>query len=516
MKPLKLTSATKIRNYRKRHFQKQNKGSNPMMKTRNLIPGIGCMVVMFFFTTLLQAQETSEVRELKKFNSIEAGSIFAIEVMQSEEQKVEVFSDNVEMEDIGTEVSNNTLELDYNGKARNAQIKVVIQMAELRNIDLGGAASLKTSGKMESPEMEISLSGAAKASMVIETTTLTTDLGGAADLKLVGVAQEHISDISGAAQLRAEELETQRTLVETSGASYAKIFASEEIKADASGTSRIAFDNEPKVQTLNTSGMASVSGKSTTIRNNESFTTDTTKISIGKRDFIVVDEENDDDEDETKKRRKSFTENWSGFDLGINGYLSPSNSLDLQSEAQPVNLRYERSLVFNLNVFQQSLPIVSDRLGFYTGLGIGWNNYRFDNQTVINYDEDEGISFERDTINNIKRNKLMLTYLNVPLMLEFQNNGKRDIQDFHLAAGMTVGTRIGTRVKYVFDEDGDKRKEKDLRDFHVQPFRFDATARIGWGNLNFFATYALNSLFTDDKGPELYPFTVGIRVVSFD
>jgi hypothetical protein len=70
-------------------------------------------------------------------------------------------------------------------------------------------------------------------------------------------------------------------------------------------------------------------------------------------------------------------------------------------------------------------------------------------------------------------------------------------------------------MKYVTDENGKKRKEKNNHDFHVPPFRFDLTGRIGWGRVNLFATYALNNLFKDDKGPELVPFSVGIRLVNF-
>ena len=40
----------------------------------------------------------------------------------------------------------------------------------------------------------------------------------------------------------------------------------------------------------------------------------------------------------------------------------------------------------------------------------------------------------------------------------------------------------------------------------------DATARIGWGWVNVFATYSLTTLFKTDRGPELYPFSVGLTI----
>jgi hypothetical protein len=49
----------------------------------------------------------------------------------------------------------------------------------------------------------------------------------------------------------------------------------------------------------------------------------------------------------------------------------------------------------------------------------------------------------------------------------------------------------------------------------MQPFRWDAYAGIGWGIINLYATYSLNPLFRENRGPELYPFSVGITLVNW-
>ena len=61
----------------------------------------------------------------------------------------------------------------------------------------------------------------------------------------------------------------------------------------------------------------------------------------------------------------------------------------------------------------------------------------------------------------------------------------------------------------------DYSKAKDFDDFHMQPFKFDATVRIGWGFVNLYATYSINQMFKKDKGPEVYPWTIGITFVNF-
>jgi hypothetical protein len=39
--------------------------------------------------------------------------------------------------------------------------------------------------------------------------------------------------------------------------------------------------------------------------------------------------------------------------------------------------------------------------------------------------------------------------------------------------------------------------------------------RLGYGVIDLYASYALNSMFKKGQGPELYPFTVGINLVNF-
>jgi hypothetical protein len=79
---------------------------------------------------------------------------------------------------------------------------------------------------------------------------------------------------------------------------------------------------------------------------------------------------------------------------------------------------------------------------------------------------------------------------------------------------MQMGWRIGSHSKNVYD-DGNKEKEKNKDDFHMNPFKYQAIARIGWGVINLWGTYSLNTLFKDNEGPEVYPYSIGITLLSW-
>lgn len=484
------------------------------MKTKNFFKStlfalifVACTATAGFSQTVIQVIET------EPFSGIEAGSIFKIELTQGDIYSLEIETEEEHLDNIETRVRNGVLHLVFSGRARNPRATARITTPEIKSIKLTGASSLKALSPIQASGMTLSLSGATSAELSLMADNLKSSISGASGLTISGMVNNHEATVSGASQLRASELETERTKVNTSGASQARVWAKESLEGNASGTSRIAFDHEPQSKRLTSSGMGVINNVTGAVMNaNASHFGDTTKIRIGGRDLLIVD---DDGTPRTsiRRSRRSFASNWSGFEMGINGYLSPDNSLNLKGDAEYIDLRYNKSVVVNLNLWQQNFPIIKNNLGLVTGVGIGWNNYRFDNQTRIVHDR-AGLEFYEDSLLNITKNKFTVTWINIPLLLEMQSSGRRQHERFHLAGGMILGTRIGTHAKYVYDDNGKKRKEKDYKDFNMNPFRFDVTGRVGWGRVNLFATYSLNSLFKEDKGPELYPFSVGIRLIN--
>ncbi len=107
------------------------------------------------------------------------------------------------------------------------------------------------------------------------------------------------------------------------------------------------------------------------------------------------------------------------------------------------------------------------------------------------------------------------TYINVPLLLEFNTN-KKAKKSFHFAVGVIAGYRLSSRVKQIYELAGRTYKNKVSDDYNLNPFKYGATVRIGYGKFNVFATYSLSTLFEQNAvAPQLYPFTVGVTLVHF-
>ncbi|OFY28499.1 MAG: hypothetical protein A2X01_10070 [Bacteroidetes bacterium GWF2_35_48] len=241
---------------------------------------------------------------------------------------------------------------------------------------------------------------------------------------------------------------------------------------------------------------------------------DTTKIIFKKGKILIISDKDDFPFGDTlnweygsdfpRYRKPRFQGNWSGVEMGMNNFLDKNFKMELPADGKMMDLNTGKSWQFNLNFLHQSFSIYKDRFGFVTGLGLALNNYAFDKKIIFVPDSNP-IQFTLDTIHKFKKNKLIVTYLTLPLLLEYQIPAGH--ARIHFAAGIIGSVKIGSRHKQVYDND---EKHIVREDFRLSPFKAEATFRMGYGGFNVFANYSFITLFEKKKGPELYPFTIGM------
>ena len=206
--------------------------------------------------------------------------------------------------------------------------------------------------------------------------------------------------------------------------------------------------------------------------------------------------------------------NWAGLELFENGYLTPDNNITLASNHDYLSPEYGiKNLGCNLNLFEKDFRFANGKLQFVTGLGFSWNSYALKNKTVLNPDSSY-TGYTYNTAASYSKNKLKESFLTVPLLFEL-NTSKKDSRNFHIAAGVIGGIKLGSRTKQDYKMGGHDFHDVKKDDYNLFPFKLDATVRVGYGQFTLFATYSLTPLFEYGKGPELYPFTVGIRIIPF-
>lgn len=540
------------------------------MKTFKLfITGIAVTVLSILSVS---AQEkgsgnvVSQERTVGTFDQIKVGCAIKLFLSQGTTQLVRVETDDNFQDNVTSKVTNGTLELNCSKMSNPTKLNVYVTAVKLSKLDASGAAIVKGENTINNDVFGLYSSGASKINLTLitgifngetsgaavnninlTTNNANTEVSGAANLALSGTADSHKTEVSGAANLKALEFITDKTVAEVSGAANAKVFARKQLKADLSGAGSLSyFDNKDvkKISkngeyTLNFEGMENI--KHVTIEGEDVeksddmaetndpsenddvsviidenkvvvVTDDSVKIKLGNRTFKYDD--NGINIQKSKKEAK-FKGHWGGFEIGVNGLLNNNNEMNAPAGYQYLDLNYNKSINVNLNFFEQNINLVKNHLGLVTGLGLSWNNYRFDKNVVLTKNSVLGGFYDNNSNLKYEKSKLLVTYLTLPLMLEYQTNSKSKINSFHVSGGVVSGLKIGSHTKLVYEENGDRKKDKESMKTLLNPFKLDAIAKIGWGKLNLYGTYSLVQLFRTNKGPEVYPFSIGICLTDF-
>ena len=240
----------------------------------------------------------------------------------------------------------------------------------------------------------------------------------------------------------------------------------------------------------------------------QSAEVDTTIVRIGDKEIQVIDHDHGTDYNwcnnrHRKDRSGKFDGHWEGAELGFNAFDKPDYSLYGGNEFMSIN--QDKSMEFNLNFYEVNIGLYKSYVGLVSGIGLSFNSYQFENPYTLRRESDltEAVLL---TYDDLSKSKLAISYLQVPLLFEFQLPVNQREGRVYVNAGVIGGVKIGSHTKV---KHGDI-KDKDYGGFNINSFKYAATARIGYKEIGLFATYSLTPLFESGKGPELTPFTIGI------
>jgi hypothetical protein len=410
--------------------------------------------------------------------------------------------DAEDLSHIKTTVENGVLVIDREGRIKN-DVTIKANLKSLERLDLSGACEAGTLNQVSATNLMMDLTGASVAKLDLNAESVTARISGASETRLTGKGKNLDVSVSGASEFKGYEFEAETAKIVASGASTAHVNA-RSLDADASGTSDIRYEGSPTITRSASSGSSEISSRN----GSSSSKSDTTHLSLGKKNYTIIDGELHNEDGEKEKKTGGEFKFWNGVNLNVNGYLNSSNKTDLPNGFEFLELNYAKSIGLDLNMFQKNIPIYHNYVQLFTGLGFGFNSYAFRNNITLRTDTNY-VAATYDTI-NYRADKLKTVFVQVPLMLEFNTNANED-ESFHIAGGLTFGYNIfDNRLKQKFTDDGSKRKRVIRDDYNINPVRMNMSAMIGYGDFTLHADYSLTSLFEKGKGPVLYPFSAGI------
>lgn len=439
------------------------------------------------------------------------------------------------------EVEGGVLSIELKSKRMVGEVEELsIYFDQLNGIELNGTGEIATAAgsTIKGDRLVMEITGATKANLSLNLSQLNLEANGATKVTLSGAANNSIIEISGASHLNAEQFISKEIIMEASGASVFFVHAINVLQIEAAGAARGTYSGNPVNRNINISGAAKVTDSKTGLSHSEknmeeqsewvvNEKNDTTRISIGKKKFIIIEEGDDvkiekEDGDSDKKESYSFKSKkkkelkhvYAGFEMGMSQLISPDMTFNLPQGYNFLNCNMGKSWFFGLNLFEGDLNLISNKLALTSGLGLEWQNFNFNSNRVLT--PNVNIINADSGMLALTTNKLYNFNFNVPLLLKFAPRTKKERNNFHLALGVIGTYKAYSHIRTESSALGYDVETKINDDFNINPFRVSATARIGYGWFRAFANYSLTPYFKiNGSNPDIRVFSAGITVIPF-
>jgi hypothetical protein len=475
------------------------------MKTiRQMISGLLALALVLPLSINAIAQDASTIKKdltVGNFTSIIHDNPCVMKITQGDVNAVSVEGPAESVNSIEAKVNNGDLSFGL-GKGGWDNVILNVTVKDLRHVEVQGASVLQSTNEISADVLELEAEGASGVDLQLKVNSLKSEISGASTVTLRGSAITHESEVSGASNLKATDFKTATTTIEVSGAAEAKIDATETLNGEVSGAASLYNKSQPTNQAVEESGAGSV-------------VKDTTKLRFGDKNVMIFDDKFPMHKKgcEDKCGRKKVNPQWAGLELGFNSYVTKDFDFNLPSGYEYFEPTAGRSMSIGLNVAEFGIRLVKDHMTLVTGLGFEFNNYFYKNNYTLVSDTNSLVAFDMPGP-KYDKNKLTVSWFRVPLLLQFNTGSGRKGGSFHVALGAIGAVRMCSHTKQTWEIDDTRYRTLTKSSFNLNPFKADATLRIGYGYFNVFVNYTFTPMFEGGKGPKVFPVTAGITLVN--
>ncbi len=237
-------------------------------------------------------------------------------------------------------------------------------------------------------------------------------------------------------------------------------------------------------------------------------TVDSTKAQNGKKKATFSFNVGKKDSSKTIKPSSKFSIGLTlaRIDLGLSTYTD-HGSYTLSPDNSYLEHYTWKSSNFGFEFFQMGYRFNSN-FKVYLAAGLDWNHIRL-KQNITFQKNQPTLTYVTEPI-NFEKNRFSSRYLRLPLSFELRSNDDKKGNKIDFVFGPEVGFLLNGKVKQISKERG---KDKFEDDYNLEPFRYGAFARLGYGDVGIYAKYYFNDVFAQGQGPkELKNLSFGLML----
>lgn len=168
-------------------------------------------------------------------------------------------------------------------------------------------------------------------------------------------------------------------------------------------------------------------------------------------------------------RQDYFTPEWA-LDIGFNNFLEDGQFPSDNNQIYGLN-NFGSRYIAGSGAYR--LGLIKNVLDFRVGLEFGIHNFMFENNTYIQRNEDNNITFadyQMDFQEELEKSKLVVSYLSLPVGFRINIGGKKTWNTLHIDLGGYMGYRLFSYSS--IKREGQDSKERTYDSFGLNSWRY--------------------------------------------
>jgi hypothetical protein len=199
--------------------------------------------------------ETTQQREVSRFNRVDFRGIGRLILSQGEKQSVTVTASEAVISHVRTEVREGVLIVSLHwwpgmlfriSDMRTLEVRLVVE--DLAGLKVSGAGIVESREGLQVKDMKIHLSGAGEIRLELHGRRIGTHLTGAGRVVLWGEADAQDIHLTGAGSVQAERLVSRSAQIHSSGAGECRVHATESLDVRLRGAGTVRYLGNPQIQ----------------------------------------------------------------------------------------------------------------------------------------------------------------------------------------------------------------------------------------------------------------------------
>jgi hypothetical protein len=204
----------------------------------------------------------TQTRPVSGFDKVVLNGIGDVTLVQGDTESLEIEAEDNVIEQIVTEVKDNTLEIRFDKKTvvPTKSIRFRLTMPTIHSLETKGVSNIQ-SDKLNTDQLTVSIGGTGNVNLEdLTANSLTVNVSGAGNLTARGKVTDQKVSLSGAGNFTGEDLESQTARITITGLGRVTTWVTQSLDVTISGTGGVDYYGNPQIS-QQISGLGSLNHK---------------------------------------------------------------------------------------------------------------------------------------------------------------------------------------------------------------------------------------------------------------